>query len=109
MKETGKSGVWAHFKKRWPYHCERQEPGGGFDAGKPDVLVQDRIGKAGLIELKAPNKLQLRPSQWLWHERWITPKGKGTGGRVCVVTCEIYEGEKDPVWCVCPVSMHSVL
>jgi hypothetical protein len=88
--------VWKHFRKTWPWHAERQEPGASFDAGKPDVLLVDKYGTAGLVELKAPTRWKLRPSQWIWHERWVTAKG-----RSCIVTCEMYDGEKEPVWYVC--------
>ena len=77
-KETD---VWSEFKKAWPYHCERQEPGIIAEAGKPDVLLQDMNGIAGLVELKRPDRVKLRPSQETWHERWMKR------GRVCVVTC----------------------
>ena len=77
------SDVWRLFRKAWPYHCERQEPGSGFDVGRPDVIVLDRIGQIGMMELKAPSRVYLRPSQWAWHERWIRCKGKS-----CIVTCQ---------------------
>jgi hypothetical protein len=77
--------VWRHFKKVWPYHCERQEPALG--SGQPDVILLDAAGTSGLVELKRPNKILLRPSQWVWHERW--QRGKG---RCPVVTCENVRG-----------------
>jgi hypothetical protein len=78
--------VWAKFKPVWPYHCERQEPGMG--SGQPDVLLQDKHGMPGFAELKRPENVELRPSQWIWHERW--QKG---GGHIPVVTC-FYKGSK---------------
>jgi hypothetical protein len=98
LKETD---VWKQFKKRWPWHAERQEPGAGYDAGKPDVLLMDKHGTAGLVELKAPNRWKLRPSQWIWHERWVK-----AGGRSCIVTCEMYEGERRPSWYVCEITEY---
>lgn len=81
MRENS-TGVWGHFKKAWPYHCERLEP--SFDSGLPDVLVQDRCGVAGLVELKAPDELILRLSQKAWFRRW-----QETGGSTAIptVTC----------------------
>jgi len=73
------SAVWKNFKKAWPYYCERQEPGIG--AGQPDVLLRDRNGMYGLVELKAPDKIALRVSQWVWHEQNQLAKG-----RSCVLT-----------------------
>lgn len=84
--DMSESRVWSHFHLAWPYHCERQEPGIG--SGQPDVLMLDKHGKRGLIELKRPNKLQLRTSQWTWHE--IDQKHKG---RSCVVTCDNIKGK----------------
>jgi hypothetical protein len=81
MRENS-TGVWGHFRKAWPYHCERLEP--SFDSGLPDVLVQDRCGVAGLVELKAPDDVFLRPSQKAWFRRW-----QETGGATAIptVTC----------------------
>jgi hypothetical protein len=95
--------VWKHFRKTWPWHAERQEPGAGYDAGKPDVLLLDRKGVPGLVELKAPARIQLRPSQWIWHERWVL-----AGGKSCVVSCQIYEGERKPVWFVAKVDKSTI-
>ena len=95
--------VWKHFHKMWPWHAERQEPGAGFDAGKPDVLLMDHKGVPGLVELKAPSRWQLRPSQWIWHERWVK-----AGGRVCVVACEMYDGDKYPTWYICNMTRNII-
>lgn len=81
MREN-RTGVWGHFQKAWPYHCERLEP--SFDSGLPDVLVQDRCGVAGFAELKAPDALFLRPSQKVWHRRW---QDGGGSTAVPTVTC----------------------
>jgi len=80
MLENGKNGVWGNFKAVWPYYCMRQEPGLG--AGQPDVVVQDRLGRPGLIELKRPEKIELNPNQWIWHEMWWDGRGK-----TVVVSC----------------------
>jgi hypothetical protein len=80
------SDVWKQFRKTWPLHCERQEPGFIAEAGKPDVLVQDADGVPGFVELKRPDRFKLRPSQETWHERWMKR------GRVCVVTCSEHGG-----------------
>lgn len=72
--------VWDKFKDIWPYHCERQEPGLG--QGQPDVVLLDRVGRIGYVELKAPDRsTDLRPSQWTWHDRWQRNKG-----RSCMLT-----------------------
>jgi hypothetical protein len=86
MKE-GVDGVWGHFSKAWPWHSERLEP--AFDSGLPDVLLKDVRGNAGLVELKAPDKLFLRPSQKAWIRRW---QDKGSCA-IPVVTCENVEGK----------------
>ena len=83
--DMSESRVWKHFREAWPYHCERQEPGIG--SGQPDVPLLDKRGNRGLIELKRPSKLILRPSQWIWHERDQRNKG-----RSCVVTCDNVKG-----------------
>jgi hypothetical protein len=85
MRENA-DGVWGHFKKAWPHHCERLEP--AFDSGLPDVLVKDIRGAAGLAELKAPDKLELRPSQKVWIRRW---QDQGSCA-IPVVTCDNIEG-----------------
>ena len=79
------SKVWSHFRLAWPYHCDRQEPGIG--AGQPDVPLLDKRGNRGLVELKRPSKVELRTSQWTWHE--IDQRNKG---RSCVVTCDNIKG-----------------
>ena len=83
--DMSESRVWQHFKTAWPYHCERQEPGIG--SGQPDVPLLDSQGNRGLVELKRPSKLILRPSQWVWHER-----DRRSKGRSCVVTCDNVKG-----------------
>lgn len=80
MKETA---VWGRFKVAWPYYAIRQEPGLG--AGQPDVLVQDRLGRPGFVELKAPDDVVLNPDQWIWHEMWWKGRGK-----TVIVTCQSY-------------------
>jgi hypothetical protein len=75
--------VWGDFKIAWPYYSMRQEPGLG--AGQPDVLVLDRLGRIGLVELKAPDSIELNPSQWIWHEMFWKNRGK-----TVVVTCDRY-------------------
>lgn len=86
MRENSK-GVWGHFSKTWPYHCERLEP--SFDSGLPDVLVQDRCGVAGLAELKSPDNIVLRPSQQAWIRRWQSIGSTG----IPIVTCENQKGK----------------
>lgn len=71
--------VWKSFKSLWPWHCERIEPRIG--AGIPDVLVQNTFGQPGFVELKAANRLHLRPEQAIWHRAW-----QRGGGRSVVVT-----------------------
>ena len=60
--------VWQAFRAVWPWYAEREEPGIG--AGMPDVTVMGPIGIIGRVELKRPDKVELRPSQWTWHEKW---------------------------------------
>ena len=83
------SWVWKQFAKKWNGYAERHEPGIG--AGDPDVWVlplranRNRPLSMAMIELKAPSKIDLRPAQWTWHERW-----QRMGGFVPVVTCDRY-------------------
>jgi hypothetical protein len=81
MKETQ---VWGLFKLAWPHHADRQEPGLG--AGQPDVVLLDRRGMPGLVELKAPEDVILNPNQWVWHEIWWA-----SNGRTVVVTCDRFK------------------
>lgn len=83
--------VWRAFKGVWPWHAERQEPGIG--AGQPDVLCTDSVGTAGLIELKASNRLQLNPYQVVWHRRW-----QKAGGRSVVLSS--YRVRRELTWMV---------
>jgi hypothetical protein len=92
MRETGKNGVWTQFKLVWPYYSERREHKLG--AGQPDVMVLDKRGAMGEVELKAPDKLDLRKEQWLWHEMVARHKCQ-----IPVVTCERY-GRLDIRWAV---------
>jgi hypothetical protein len=106
------SWVWQQFVKHWPGYAERHEPGIG--AGDPDVWVlpykpkplQLRLPASiakktkgltitpigayaapmGMIELKAPSRIDLRPAQWAWHERW-----QRMGGFVPVLTCDRWQ------------------
>lgn len=80
MKEAE---VWQQFKLAWPHLAIRQEPGLG--AGQPDVLLQDRLGRPGFVELKASDRIELNPEQWIWHEIWWKKDG-----RTVVVSCERY-------------------
>ncbi len=90
MLENGKNGVWGKFKDAWPYYCMRQEPGLG--AGQPDVVVQDRLGRPGFIELKRPDAIELNPNQWIWHEMWWDGHGK-----TIILSCLRY-GKDDIGW-----------
>jgi hypothetical protein len=90
MQENS-SGVWGHFRKAWPYHCERLEP--SFDSGLPDVLIQDRCGVAGLVELKAPDAIVLRPSQKAWFRRWQETIGNTGITAIPTVTCTNHGGK----------------
>lgn len=83
--------VWERFRKAWPWRCQRVDPNGGHNSGIPDVHLLDAHGKRGMLELKRPNKVVLRPSQWLWHEQ--DTEG---GGVSCVLTCA--GPTKDPKW-----------
>lgn len=78
--------VWKHFKATWPYYCERQED--WIKAGQPDVCLWDKNGMRGLVELKRPDKIVLRTSQWIWHEQDQIARG-----RSCVVTCFNHVGK----------------
>src|SRR5687768_6650466 len=75
------SQVWQKFRQAWPWNCYRQDPNGAHNSGMPDVALLDEYGNRGLVELKRPDKVVLRESQWLWHEQ--DQKG---GGKSCVVT-----------------------
>lgn len=86
MREN-KNGVWGKFRDAWPYHCERIEP--TFDSGLPDVLLKDIRGNAGFVELKAPDKLELRPSQEAWIGRW---QYEGSCA-IPIVTCDNHGGK----------------
>jgi|SRR6185312_11175713 len=86
MMKEGADGVWGHFSKAWPWHSERMEP--AFDSGLPDVLLKDIRGNAGLCELKAPDKLFLRPSQKAWIRRW---QDSGSCA-IPIVTCDNVNG-----------------
>lgn len=97
MKEKD---VWKKFKTSWPYHCDRQEPGIG--SGQPDVIVLDRLGRIGLIELKAPDNVKLDPSQWIWHEQW-----NANNGITCVVSCQDYGRSVGLIWRVFRPLFHS--
>ena len=85
MRENS-DGVWGHFSKAWPFHSERMEP--TFDSGLPDVLLKDIRGNAGLCELKAPDRLVLRPAQKVWIRRW---QDQGSCA-IPIVTCENING-----------------
>lgn len=117
--DATESWVWSQFVKNWNGYAERHEPGIG--AGDPDVWVLPmhrkipdirlRMGIAAktkglpirpighyalrmaMIELKAPSKIDLRPAQWTWHERW-----QRMGGFVPVVTCDKWKGKARVRW-----------
>lgn len=92
--------VWDRFKLAWPWRCQRQDPNGGHNSGLPDVHLLNATGQRGLVELKRPSKVVLRPSQWLWHEA-----DQDGGGRSCVVTCD---GPKaNPLWSVFSIDVDN--
>jgi hypothetical protein len=78
---SNETWVWNQFKLAWPWPCDRIDPSGDHNSGIPDVSLLDAQGNRGLVELKRPDKVVLRESQWLWHE-----KDRLGGGLSCVVT-----------------------
>ena len=92
-EDPDETWVWERFKFAWPWRCQRQDPNGGHNSGIPDVHLLDSKGNRGLVELKRPKRVELRPSQWLWHE-----SDQEGGGVSCVVTCEGLK--KEPIWYV---------
>lgn len=101
--QATESWVWSQFAKNWDGYAERHEPGIG--AGDPDVWLlgvrpkhpvqrkQWASVRTGMVELKAPSKLDLRPAQWTWHERW-----QRMGGFVPIVTCDRWPGKARIRW-----------
>lgn len=84
-EEKSETSVWHNFSKMWPYYCERNDGSTGF----PDVVLLDRNGAPGFIELKRPDKIELRNTQWAWHSNWKRNSGKSlmvsadnVGGRI---------------------------
>lgn len=97
MKE---SEVWKRFSTDWPWYCERHED--GMSTGKPDVWLLGPTGRAGLVELKRPDKVVLRPAQWVWHSRW-----KRNGGKSAVLTCGTGTGNR-VLWTVWDVQERTL-